>query len=445
MEPVNFQFADPSAAILNGIKTGAFLQDRQQAVQAQQIAQQQAMQQQMDLQRLATNPNATHADYARVMTQYPALAENLGRAFKVLDDGQQQNLLNFQSRVYSAQLSGNNELATQLLRERSKADPANQQHYDMLADMIEKSPAAARSITALGLAGALGPEKFAAAFQNLGTEARADQLQPLAVAEKTGQAQEALAKGGAAQTRVTLENANLTSQIGERAGRLALDRDKLTSEVQLRLTELQQKAGTLPDDARKIVNDATVASVAAEQSAGQMTDLADRLEKEGGGFGAFGTAAEWVKGATGNQGAMTQMRQEYVRLRNSAALKMLPPGPASDKDIQVAMKGFPPETADAAYLASFLRGMAKMQQRDAVAEGARAEWVNAVGHSGKPKTDIAIDGVQVPAGTSFTDFARTYIPQAMQRREQQQVQQRSYFRFANPPAGGASGGATGSY
>lgn len=185
MQPVNFAFSNPSDAILGGIKQGAILgqiqqeaQARQQAMALAQQKQQQAMQQQADLRALAMNPNATHADYARVTTLYPDLAENLGKSFKMLEGGQQQNLLNFQSRVYSAQLAGDNGLAVEMLRERAKADPSQQQHYDTLANLIEKNPAAARSITALGLAGAMGPEKFAEAFAKIGGEQRAQELQP---------------------------------------------------------------------------------------------------------------------------------------------------------------------------------------------------------------------------------------------------------------------------
>jgi hypothetical protein len=185
MQPVNFAFSNPSDAILGGIKQGAILgqiqqeaQARQQAMALAQQKQQAAMQQQADLRALAMNPNATHADYARVTTLYPDLAENLGKSFKMLEGGQQQNLLNFQSRVYSAQLAGDNGLAVEMLRERAKADPSQQQHYDTLANLIEKNPAAARSITALGLAGAMGPEKFAEAFAKIGGEQRAQELQP---------------------------------------------------------------------------------------------------------------------------------------------------------------------------------------------------------------------------------------------------------------------------
>lgn len=440
MDPVNFQFADPNAAILNGIKTSAGLTAMQQQSTewrqqqaAHQAAQQLALQQQADLRTLAMNPHAGHADYAAVMTKYPALSEHLGKAFKVMDEGQQKNLLQHGARAYSAILAGNNDLAASLWDDRAKAEtnPAEAAHATMMANLIRQAPDKARMVSAMSMAGALG-DKFPTAFSTLGTEARAEQKQPLEVAELTGKAQESLAKGGAAGLRQELENRNIVSQIGERSQRLGLDRDRLTTETQLKLQELGQKANTLDDGARKIINDSTIASVTADQSAGQMRDLAARLEQTDPSDGLFAKGSEAYKRLTGNQDAVTSLRQEYVRIRNSSALKMLPPGPASDKDIQIAMKGFPEDTANATTMASFLRGMAKLQQREGLLEGARAEWVNAVGHSGKPKTDITVDGVQIPAGSTFTDFARDYLPKAVEQREAQQVQTRSYMRWATP-------------
>jgi hypothetical protein len=178
MEPLTYQFADPQAAIMNGLKTGAVLNQIDQQRQQTQLAQQAALQQQTDLRTLSMNPNAGAADYAAMMTRYPALAEHLGKAFNVMDQAQKQNLLDFNSRVYAAQQSGNNDLAAQLLRDRAAADPAGAQHYNTMADLIEKSPATARTITALSLASAMGPDKFAEAFSKIGGEQRAQALQP---------------------------------------------------------------------------------------------------------------------------------------------------------------------------------------------------------------------------------------------------------------------------
>lgn len=188
MDPVNFQFADPNAAIMNGMRMGAGLNQIEAQRQQQAIAQQAALQQQADLRALASNPNASHADYAALMTKYPALAENLSKSFKVLDEGQQKNLLDFQSRVYAAQSAGKNDLAVQLLRDRAKADPSQAQHYSTMADLIEQSPQTARTIGALSLAGAMGPEKFAENFTKLGAEQRAEDQAPADLRKKNADA-----------------------------------------------------------------------------------------------------------------------------------------------------------------------------------------------------------------------------------------------------------------
>jgi hypothetical protein len=238
MEPLTYNFADPTAAIGNGLKLGAVQQEIQQRNQAQQIALQQQVQQQADLHALAINPNATHADYSRVMTQYPQLAENLGKSFKVLNEGQQQNLLNFTSRVYSAQTAGNNDLAIKLLRDRAAADPAQADHYNTLADLVEQSPSTARTTTAMMLAGALGPEKFATTYSNLGTEARADQKQPLEVKKLGGEAADAVAKGDVAPQVQSLEVAKKTGEAqealvkgGNAAAAAALGNQKTQEEI----------------------------------------------------------------------------------------------------------------------------------------------------------------------------------------------------------------------
>jgi hypothetical protein len=225
--------------------------------------------------------------------------------------------------------------------------------------------------------------------------------------------------------------------------KLKLDRDKLQSDVELKLFELNQKGTTLDAPAAKIVNDAAIAAVGSEQAAGRMLDLASRMESAGGGRGAGTSFSEKVKNLTGNQDGFTQLRNEYTRLRNTQAIKSLPPGVATDKDIELALKGLPPETADAAVLASFLRGMAKMAQYEAVAESAKSEWVNSNGTLGRANKDIDIGGIQVPKGTTYVDFARQFMDQRAQDLAAAQagraVSGRGYMRFANPATGAVPG------
>jgi hypothetical protein len=452
MEPINYirDVQNPFNSVANGMMQGLQMGS---AIQAQQEKQRQIeLQQQMqtDLGALAQNPNPSAQDFARITIKYPQLAEHFKNTWSMLNSDQQQNQLSSASQVYAALNAGRPDIAQGLLTDQAAAyrnagDEKNAKINETLSKLVETSPETAKTSTGLLLSSVLGPEKFATTFSTLGGEQRAQEKQPGEVAKINADARKATYEANNTPQRLALENnqtaanvRNIDSQIGERASRLKLDRDKLQSDVEMKLYELNQRSNTLDDGAKKIINDSTVASTAADQSAGQMVDLATRLEQQGGGYGAFSTASEWMKKTTGNQDAMTQMRQEYARLRNNQALKMLPPGPASDKDIAMAMQGFPPETADSATMASFLRGMAKMQQYTAVAEGAKAEWVNAVGHLGKPKSDIVIDGVNVPAGTTFTDFTKAYMDKKAAQRGTQQAQQqvpsRSYMRWAQPGA-----------
>ncbi|EPL5830117.1 hypothetical protein PC907_004002, partial [Acinetobacter baumannii] len=115
------------------------------------------------------------------------------------------------------------------------------------------------------------------------------------------------------------------------------------------------------------------------------------------------------------------MIREYTRLRNSEAIKSLPPGPATDKDIELALKGLPPETADSTTITSFLRGYAKLNQRDAAYKQMQAEWVNQVGNMGSTKRDVEVLGVKVPAGTTFNGYATKNIGKALKHQANQAV------------------------
>jgi hypothetical protein len=191
---------------------------------------------------------------------------------------------------------------------------------------------------------------------------------------------------GLVKTRADISNAQ--SQIGDRAARLNLDERRLALDTAKTLGEIQGRAGAIPEFAQKDVNAAAVAAGSATQQATRLATLADGLDALGGGYGAFTTANQYLRRSTGNQDASTQLRQEYVRMRNSLVSQSLPPGVASDRDIALAMEGFLPANADARALSSFLRGMSKIQSITAEVETARGDWLannrGSLGRSGQP-------------------------------------------------------------
>lgn len=454
MGPINYDIdvQTPFQAAVQGYQAGAALRNDQQQQQALAQQRQLAQQQQADLAALISSPKAGPREYAAMTVKYPALREQFKQASDMLSTEQQKGQLNFMTQAYGAVLSGRNDVAERLVRDRAASmrnSGANEQDIrstELWADMIKESPDQARHLGGLMLAGVMGPEKFATTFSTLGGEQRSAEQAPAALAAKEAEAEIKRVEAANAPAAAALSNANVRSQITERAGRLALDKNRLQSDVEMELYKLKQKAGELDDGAKKIINDSAIAAVSSDQAAGQMLDLASRLEQAGASSGVGAKGSELYKSLTGQQDAITQLRQEYTRLRSTQVSKMLPPGPASDKDIQLALSGFPSETADPATMAGFIRGMAKLQQVDAAVNSAKAEWVNSVGHLGKPKTDIDIDGIKVPAGSTFVDFSRQFMQRRADERAAQQatqqVQGRSYMRFAQPAAAAAAPGAS---
>ena len=116
-------------------------------------------------------------------------------------------------------------------------------------------------------------------------------------------------------------------------------------------------------------------------------DIAKRYAAERPTAGWMGTAYGAMKKFVGGEDEIDLLRQEYKRLRISDGLSSLPPGAASDKDVELAMSKFPDETSDPAYIASFLEGIAKRAAIDAEFQKFYAKFVE----ENKGKTANALD------------------------------------------------------
>ena len=411
MQPINYLGMIPQPDfgqnLLQGLRIGAGIQGLQAATELRQqqlLEKQQAMalQEQYARDLQATLQNPTAQGFAALTAQYPKQREAFESSWKTLTDAQKESEFSAGTQAFNAIQSGRVDVAKAQLDQRIEAMKNAGQDPSKLAqmrDVLDQDPKLFAGQLGLVLS-SIDPDKWAKTTKTQ----QETELQPLVAAEK---------RAGIA---------NIQSQITERAARLGLDRDKLQSEVEMKLTELGAKQGELGEGAKKLVNDAVIASTAGEASAANMIDLADRFEREGGGYGGLSGALEFGKKVVGWQGGMTELRNNYARIRNSAAMRNLPPGPASDKDVEFARQGLPPETADAGHIASFLRGMAKIERMNAQLEDAKAQWIGSVGTLGKPRTDIEIGGVKVPAGTTFNEFQRQFAQRRASGIETQQLQ-----------------------
>lgn len=428
MEPMNYTLAvkNPFESALQGAQAGFAINDamdqtrvKQMALQQQQAALEQQKQMQRDLAALADKQNPSAQDFAQITTRYPALAEHFKNTWSMLNSDQQQTRLGQATQVYVALQSGKPDIAKQLLIKQVEAakNSGNQQDAqsaDTMLQMVDLHPQIALNSAGIMLSSVLGPDKFATTFSTL--------------AKLPGEVRK-----GEAEMR------NIDSQIDERSARLGLDRDKLQSEVEMKLHELSQKNGTLPEFVSKDLSTATTQAIASQHSAARMNDLAIQIDKAANalGGGVTAKAGELWKKTFGDQNELTRIRSEYARIVTPAAMaayKTVHAGAVSDKDVQTAMVGVPADTANPELLASFLRGAAKIQTYESVLHNAKAEWLGAVQNLGKAKRDVTIDGVVVPAGTSFKQFVDEYVPQkvkgALAQQEQAAIPTRSYMRHA---------------
>jgi hypothetical protein len=453
-----FGAVNPFGSVMQGLEAGATFAGIQQQQQARAMQMQAAQAEQERQQQMATavdallrNPNATRADYDRVAVFMPEKQrEGLINAFNARTAEQQGNDLRFAGQVEAALAGGNPAIAQQLITERAAAERNSGREdqargYETWAQIAQTSPDALRVVVGNILATLPGGGAVLENIGRVGSERRANELagpqlrtaeanavtagvnaefaRPLAVAGLgTAQANAVTAAAAAAvapelarlnvvQTRTNITN--LESQIGDRAVRQRLDADRLALDTARTLGEIQDRNGRIPESAQKGINDAAVASSAAGQQARRLESLAADLTKAGGGFGALSTATEWLRRSTGNQNAMSELRQEYVRLRNGLAIQSLPPGPATDRDIQLALSGFPPENADSRTIASFLTGMAKLQKVSENVEKAKADWLaNNRGSLGRASATFQAGDFAARQGETFPDFSARIVTQA---------------------------------
>jgi hypothetical protein len=370
----------------------------------------------------------------------PENHEAIKSAWNAKDEDTRRGELAEKASIRGFLRAGQPERAKAVLQRRIEADKKagiDTSDDEEIVGLIDEDPVAAGGVVDYAIASVIGPDKWSEAFGKFGEDARAAAKLPGEIAKaeadvaKTGaeigkieaETVEIAPTASAGRSLINAQVANFQSAIEERAARLDLDKDRLTSEVQLRLEEAAAKGTEVTPHFQKVLGDSVIAAESNRALGNRAKDLADRVAALGTG-GTASQVTELVKGAFGNP---TLLRKEYQALISSQAVKNLPPGPASDKDIQLAMKGFPAPNASAETMSSFLRGLAKMQDIAANREQAKADWISDNGSLGTAKRDLTVNGVRIPKGSTFGDFSKTQA--AAERREAQP--ERSYMRFGN--------------
>lgn len=117
-----------------------------------------------------------------------------------------------------------------------------------------------------------------------------------------------------------------------------------------------------------------------------MADAATRLEQltsEEFGAGYLRAAENWVLTAMGKRDEPQFLRTKVNKIINSQAIKSLPPGPASDKDVSIVKSGFPnPETASKQEVVEYLKAASRLAQRQKEYHEMKAKYARNGDHNG---------------------------------------------------------------
>lgn len=417
-DPINYMALVQKPDIARNIQAGLMLGEAygQGVANENALARQKQYQQEAEL----ALQNPTPEKFVALQMRYPEQAANAKSAWDQLSQSQRENDFSQGMQAWSALNSGQPQIATGMLDkqiaayENSGKDTSN---IKALKSMVESNPKLALGFLSNQLA-AVDPEKFGKA-----TEAATKSATQGANIEKAqAEAQIQQAEAAARPLKLAFENQNTAANIAKtyadmkrEAKRLNLDTEKFNFEVLSKTRDFNYPA--LDDQAKKLINESAISAVSSEQSASKFNDLADKIQKAGGGGPISGSLTEWFKTVTGGQNDWTELRDEYQRLSTSGAMlayKQQSSGATSDKDVDIAMSGVPPKTADADYVASYLRGIAKLNQLQSANESAKQQWINTNNSLGNLRRDAVIDGVTVPAGTSYAEFNRVYMPKRIE-------------------------------
>ncbi len=92
--------------------------------------------------------------------------------------------------------------------------------------------------------------------------------------------------------------------------------------------------------------------------------------------GVASSFSEFLKSVTGSQDEASELRRKFAKVRLSEALKYIPPGPATDRDVEEAFRGVPRETSNPKQVKSFLLGAAKMAAVDAEYQEFKSNYIS---------------------------------------------------------------------
>ncbi|EOS6193094.1 phage DNA ejection protein [Escherichia coli] len=339
----------------------------------------------------------------QLATQYPDQIESVRKGMGVIDEDQRNSIGTLAAGARLA--SSSPEAMQSWLQNNAKelarvgVDPSN------VAQMYQQNPSGfGEFVDHLGMA-ALGPiDYFNVQDKMAGREIDRGRLAETIRSNQAGEALQARGQNLSYQSAMT--GHNIAAQ------RLALDQQEFGFKMQ----QAQEKAQQLISEAPKLsvnmekgietaVNNATASS----NSANSMSALAQQFRAEKPTTGLFGNAQNMFAKLTGSDTTLRDLRIRQNALVNSQVLKFLPPGPATDKDVEIVRQGAPTDMDNPETVARWLDAMANLERRNAQFNEFKAEWMSANGNPGQSRNGGQILGLDVKKGESLGSAVKRYM------------------------------------
>ncbi|MEX3044384.1 phage DNA ejection protein [Escherichia coli] len=339
----------------------------------------------------------------QLATQYPDQIESVRKGMGFIDEDQRNSIGTLAAGARLA--SSSPEAMQSWLQNNAKeltrvgVDPNN------VAQMYQQNPSGfGEFVDHLGMA-ALGPiDYFNVQDKMVGRDIERGELAETIRSNQAGEALQARGQNLSYQSAMT--GHNIAAQ------RLALDQQEFGFKMQ----QAQEKAQQLISEAPKLsvnmekgietaVNNATASS----NSANSMSALAQQFRAEKPTTGLFGNAQNMFAKLTGSDTTLRDLRIRQNALVNSQVLKFLPPGPATDKDVEIVRQGAPTDMDNPETVARWLDAMANLERRNAQFNEFKAEWMSANGNPGQSRNGGQILGLDVKKGESLGSAVKRYM------------------------------------
>lgn len=169
-----------------------------------------------------------------------------------------------------------------------------------------------------------------------------------------------------------------TALAGQLAGEMSSGITQAQAQERLdiqRLTAEQQKKQLGAADKKYIRAVSDEADVAGSQVS-TLLGLANDYSRTRPMGGVGGKAMDKWKATFGTQDEVSRIKTQFQSVVNTNIINSLPPGVASDKDIEMAKSGYMNNSWSAEQIEEFLRGQAKLSAFVAEKKNAKAQWVS---------------------------------------------------------------------